>query len=154
MEPVVLLKIDKDNRSYYKDFDAVFEHELNLYQSRIYPNDNSEQLSWYYITHRDKIIGSVWLEKETLESTAVLGIFIADKTCRGKGIGKQAIRQIIGQDAVRMGVQDIHLHVRETNRRAYRCYRSLGFEETGRYIKVNGVSAISMSISVNKILQS
>lgn len=154
MELVELVEINKRNRSFYQTFDRLFETDLNQYQSRIYPNKTAETLKWYYIARETEIIGSVWLEKEQSAPYAVLGIFIADKGCRGKGFGRRAVRLIVERDALEMGIQEIRLTVRENNERAYRCYYSLGFQETGRFVNPAGIPAISMRLPIHPMLQS
>ena len=145
-----LIKLDASNISFYRKFDLAFEENLRNYQSRIYPNEEAEIVNWYYITVEKRIVGSIWLEKEQSKSYAVLGIFIAEQQDRGKGIGKQAIIRIVEQDAVHMGINEIRLNVRENNKRAFNCYFALGFREISRYKKPNGISAITMGLSIDK----
>lgn len=132
-----LIEINKENIGYYKQFDQAYHETLSEFQSRIYPDDGSELIYWYYIKAYDKIIGSVWLEKKVHELCATLGIFIAAVEYRGKGIGKQVIQQIIDIGAKRMQIDEIRLNVRETNVRAIKCYTDLGFIEFKRYKKEN-----------------
>ena len=144
-----LVKIDQDNMDYYRQFDCVYCDKLSEFQSRIYPSDDSEHVNWYYIKVDNNIIGSVWLEKKENESFATLGIFIADAEYRGQGIGKQAIHEIINIDTKAMEINEIRLHVRETNVRAIKCYSDLGFTEFQRYKKENGITVISMKFQVS-----
>lgn len=154
MELVELVEINERNRSFYQTFDLLFEADLNQYQSRIYPNKTAETLKWYDIAWETEIIGSVWFEKEQSAPYAVLGILIADKGCRGKGSGRRAIRLIVKRDAFEMGIQEIRLTVREKNERACRCYCSLGFRETGRFVNPAGIPAISMRLPIHPMLRS
>lgn len=139
---VELIRINSDNFANYQLFDS-FDN-LSEFQSRIYPNEDSEIVNWYYIKVDGNFIGSVWLEKQSHELFAVLGIFIAKEEYRGKGIGKQAIKAIISAHAKDMKVDEIRLNVREKNARAIRCYTDCGFVETQRYKNETGISAISM----------
>ena len=94
-------------------------------------------MRWYHIKADDKYIGAIWLEKNSDEDFSVLGVFIADKIYRNKGIGKSAIEQIIKNDLQYMNTNKILLRVREENEREIRCYKSVGFKENRRYRKDN-----------------
>ncbi len=130
-----LEQVCNENLSHYKEYEKVFEIDLKQYQSRIYPSENAEILRWYHIKTGDKYIGAIWLEKNTNENFAVLGIFIADEFYRNKGIGKSATKQIIKTNSQHMHTNKILLRVREENERAIRCYKSVGFKENKRYPK-------------------
>ncbi len=133
----ILEEVNNDNFSYYTEYDKAFEKELNQYQSRIYPSKDAAFLSWYHIKLRRKYIGAVWLEKCAKDDFAVLGIFIADKKHRNKGIGRRAIKQIIINDLQYFGTKKIVLRVREENEQAIRCYKKVGFKEQRRFQKDN-----------------
>lgn len=135
--------INKSNLYQYKEYEKAYETDLKEYQSRIYPSETAEKLCWYHIKCDNKYIGAVWLEKETENGFAVLGIFIADKAYRNKGIGTKAIRQILKNDLPVLGTDKVILRVRENNKRAIACYKKIGFKETRKYIK-NGMEVIEM----------
>ena len=132
-----LEQVCNENLSYYNEYEKVFEDDLKQYQSRIYPSENAEALRWYHIKTDEKYIGAIWLEKNTNDDFAVLGIFIADELYRNKGIGKAAIEQIIKTDLQHMHTNKILLRVREENEKAIRCYKSVGFKENRRCRKGN-----------------
>lgn len=132
-----LEQICNENMSHYSEYEKVFETDLMQYQSRIYPSENAEVFRWYHIKADTKYIGAIWLEKNTDEAFAVLGIFIADELYRNKGIGKAAIEQIINTDLQYMHTNKILLRVREENERAIRCYESVEFKEKRKYRKDN-----------------
>lgn len=132
-----LEQVCNENMSYYSEYEKAFETDLKQYQSRIFPSESAEILRWYHIKADGKYIGAIWLEKNSDEDFAVLGIFIADKLYRNKGIGKAAIEQIIKTDLQHMHTNKILLRVREENERAIRCYKSVGFKESRRYRKGN-----------------
>lgn len=144
-----LEKVCNENLSYYNEYEKAFETDLKQYQSRIYPNENAEILRWYHIKTDEKYIGAIWLEKNSDEDFAVLGIFIVDELYRNKGIGKSAIEQIIKNDLQYMNTNKILLRVREENERAIRCYKSVGFMENRRY--TNGNLNVIEMIRVEKI---
>lgn len=127
--------ICNENMSHYSKYEKAFETDLKQYQSRIYPSETAEVLRWYHIKADEKYIGAIWLEKNTNEDFAVLGIFIAGELYRNNGIGKAAIEQIIKTDLRYMHINKILLRVREENERAIKCYKSVGFKENKRYPK-------------------
>lgn len=135
--------INKSNLNQYKEYEKAYETDLKEYQSRIYPSETVEKLCWYHIKCDNKYIGAVWLEKETENDFAVLGIFIADKAYRNKGIGTKAIQQILKNGLPVLGTDKVILRVRENNKRAIACYKKSGFKETQRYTK-NGIDIIEM----------
>lgn len=134
-EKIFLESVCNENLLCYKQYEKAFETDLKQYQSRIYPLENAEHLRWYHIKTNEKYIGAIWLEKNTGDDFAVLGIFIANELYRNKGIGKAAIEQIIKTDLQYMGTNKILLRVRAENERAIRCYKSVGFKENRRYEK-------------------
>lgn len=138
-----LEKICESNLYRYKEYEKVYETDLSEYQSRIYPSETAEKLCWYHIKYDNNYIGAVWLEKETENDFAVLGIFICDKAYRNKGIGTKAIQQIFKNDLSVIGTDKVILRVRESNKRAISCYKKSGFKETQRYTK-NGIDIIEM----------
>lgn len=148
-----LIAVSAENLKWYGVFEAKYDTCLKEYLSRIQPYgaEEFEQMAqaglllWDYILLDGKPIGSVWLEKGSKDAeSAVLGVFIADESCRGKHIGEEAVRLICRDGAEKLGATSIELHVRPRNIRAIRCYRKCGFEETGRFVKPNGVEVIQM----------
>lgn len=130
-----LEQVCNKNMSHYSEYEKVFETDLKQYQSRIYPSESAEIFRWYHIKANKKYIGAIWLEKNANDNFAVLGVFITDELYRNKGIGKAAIKQIIKTDLQYMHTNKMLLRVREENKRAIRCYKSVGFKENRRYIK-------------------
>lgn len=128
-------QVCNENISHYSEYEKAFETDLKQYQSRIYPSESAEIFRWYHIKANKKYIGAIWLEKNANDNFAVLGVFITDELYRNKGIGKAAIKQIIKTDLQYMHTNKMLLRVREENKRAIRCYKSVGFKENRRYIK-------------------
>lgn len=145
---ITLEKISEDNRAEYSNFEI--KTDLSNYQSRIRPKEDIDIVGWYYIIFENKPIGSIWLEKKTGDSFAVLGIFIADESYRGRGFGKQAIKRIIELEQPLMDIAEVRLHVRMSNLRAAACYKSCGFYKFDRYEKSDGVSVISMKKTIRR----
>lgn len=142
-----LEQVSNENLSYYSGYEEAFDRDLKQYQSRIYPIKETQHLRWYHIKTDDKYIGAIWLEKALSDDFAVLGIFIADKEFRNKGIGTQAISEIIKNDLPYMQTNKILLRVRAENERAIKCYSKVGFIETRRYEK-DGLNVIEMMYEV------
>ena len=147
------VEINKDNIHWYCKFEKNFRDELYIFQSRIYPHNSDffvpliEQglLKWSYMFYGGKIIGAVWLEKEHPSlRTAKLGIFIADKEMRNKGIGTKAITRYINENRKAMKLTEVTLNVRTENIRAIRCYEKCGFVCEQRYEKADGTKVMSM----------
>ena len=142
-----LEQVCNENLSYYSRYEEAFETDLKQFQSRIYPIKYAQYLRWYHIKADNKYIGAVWLEKSLNDDFAVLGIFIADKDYRNKGIGTKAIDSVIKNDLPYMHTNKILLRVRAENERAIKCYNKSGFIETRRYEK-NGLNVIEMMYEV------
>ena len=132
------------NRERYRRFDAVYDQQLRQYQSRIRPDEQADRLAWYLIRVDGRDAGGIWLEKASGEEQAVLGVFLADPDCRGKGIGSWAIRTVLEQDLPRLGAAGAALRVRKGNARAIACYEKCGFVPAREYRKENGLEVIEM----------
>lgn len=60
------------------------------------------------------------------------GFVIVDDTIRGKGYGKQMLKLAVKYAFEILMVEKITIGVFENNEPAYHCYRSVGFQDTGR----------------------
>lgn len=116
-------------------------NELYLYLSHSRPrylrelNPEAERHTLFYlIKSDDKIIGATWLEDIT-DKDAKLGIYIAEKEYRGRGIGREVIEILTDIAFNKMKIEKVYLNVRETNINAIRCYKRCGFEITDTYAK-------------------
>lgn len=139
-----LIPIDKENRDFYQKFEN--SEDLSLYMSRIYPDYESSYLKWMYIEENQRYVGSIWLEGKDIH-LAKLGIFIAEPTYRDKGIGKQAIQQMITM-AKNDGIHVITLNVRVENVRARKVYTICGFKIKKKFRKENGIDVFSMELEL------
>ncbi len=145
--------INKDNVHWYCEFQKDFENELKYFMSRIYPNHSdffvpmieNGLLKWSYLFYGGRIIGAIWLEKEqsTLR-TATLGVFIAEKDMRSRGIGERAINRFIQANQKAMNLVEITLDVRKENIRAIKCYEKCGFVCEQEYEKADGTKMMRM----------
>ena len=136
--------VDKENRDFYQNFEN--SEDLSPYMSRIYPDYESSYLRWMYIEEDQRYVGSIWLEGIDIHLIK-LGIFIAEPAYRDKGIGKQAIQQMITM-AESDGIHKIALNVRAENVRARKVYTACGFKIKKRFRKENGIDAFFMELEL------
>jgi len=150
---IELEQITKENLHDCKAFETAYDDHLKVYMSRLHPNSHEEfdrltkagLLRWYYIIVDQKRVGSIWLEKsEITDDSAVLGLFIDDDRCRGKGVGKYVIEHIIDKNAGELNLAKVILRVRFNNPRAIRCYEKCGFHETNRKVGSTGIVGLTM----------
>lgn len=117
---------------------------MSLEGERKYLTDNSNPEATFAIVtlEEDKLIGTVGLEDiNSVNRSAVLGIFIGDDKYRSKGYGTEAIRLLLDYGFNYMNLHSIKLNLMSANERAYKCYSKCGFKETGRIrenVFVNG----------------
>lgn len=137
---MILIDITNENLISYKQFENCFDN-LSPYLLRIYP-DLDTKIKWCYINVDNKNIGSVWLEKVDV-NTVKLGFFIADEKYRNKGYGTLAIKKIICF-AKDLGYKSVVLNVGISNIKAFNVYQNIGFKETKRFTKSNGIDVIQM----------
>ena len=84
-------------------------------------------LYWYVIVHDDVDVGTVWVELPRGAGEAVLGVFLGDATCLGKGIGTSAVELALAEFRDSHPDLPVTLRVRRSNARAIACYRRVGF---------------------------
>ena len=75
-------------------------------------------------------VGNIYLT-DIGGGSATYHIFVGDKNYWGKGIAREASRQIIDYGFNELHLDKIVLEVRKLNERAVKLYRSLGFTPTG-----------------------
>lgn len=89
---------------------------------------DTSRVCWFIIEEDIRDIGSVWLEKDSSESDAmILGIFILAEQYRGKGIGSDSIKEAIRISKQRIVFRNVRMNVRKSNLRAIHCYEKCGF---------------------------
>lgn len=64
-----------------------------------------------------------------------LGMAIAERAYRGRGLGKEALRAFLGYLFDGLGFQSVQLHTLEWNSRARKTFESVGFRATARVIR-------------------
>ncbi|HMK91726.1 MAG TPA: GNAT family N-acetyltransferase, partial [Thermoleophilia bacterium] len=85
-------------------------------------------LLWYVVVAEGREVGTVWVERCAAQDDPRLGVFLGDPSDFGRGIGREALRLAIAESRIAFPEKPITLHVRQTNQRAVRCYRAVGFE--------------------------
>lgn len=97
-------------------------------------NDNylecQKTQNFYPFTLEDegKIIGHLILRNPGEDKRMVrLGFIIVDRSIRGKGYGKKLINEAIKYAKEELGAKEINLGVFTSNKSAYECYKSVGF---------------------------
>jgi len=90
---------------------------------------------FYLIWLSGKYVGATWLEEIT-DHDAKLSIYIADPSCRGQGVGDQAIQVLVGKAFNELNLNSVYLNVRCGNERAVKCYKKNGFEIAEEYSNI------------------
>jgi len=113
-----------------------FAHPLKLSQLMAqYPKgiNSPEAGAFIYMIYKDSLqgecIGTVqFLGMDAAAKTSYLGRFlIKDENLRGRGYGKQALREMLRIGFEEFGLEVIKLNVFDFNLRAIRCYEDVGF---------------------------
>jgi RimJ/RimL family protein N-acetyltransferase len=121
--------------------------------------------TWIEKTNSDKnqlVMGIFYFEKELIgivrlmyidwiNRSTELGIYIAQKNFRGRGIGKKVTKSILNYAFSYLNLNKVYLKVAENNLPAYKCYESVGFIKCGVlknhfWIHNNYVNAVIMEI--------
>jgi len=104
-----------------------------------------EAETWLKKTNSDKnqlMMGVFYSEKELIgivrlmyidwiNRNAELGVCIAQKDFRGRGIGKKVIKSILNYAFSYLNLNKVYLKVAENNSQACKCYESVGFTRCG-----------------------
>ena len=107
--------------------------ELGTFMSRSAPfafdgtvDQSSSDYRWLVIAADGRDVGTIWLEREPDETSAVrLSIFLGDAAYLDKGIGRQAIDLTLCRSW--FDFKRVRLNVRPVNARAIACYKASGF---------------------------
>jgi RimJ/RimL family protein N-acetyltransferase len=117
-----------------------------IYQPFDFPKrSQAEHYAWFTDRARDparrlctiegpsgQVIGSLTLREMNNGQSARLGITLGADFL-SQGLGTEALRLFLDHYFGSMGFSRLNLDVATTNLRAIRCYRRLGFKETGRH---------------------
>lgn len=100
-------------------------------------HDTSNKNVYFAIEENDSetFIGYFTLQKiDVVNRNAMAGIVIADKNCRGKGLGKEIMQTGMEYGFNFLGLKKISVQVVEGNTSAIKLYKNLGFETEGTLI--------------------
>ena len=85
------------------------------------------------VSNEDKLLGNCSLfDIDFINGSATVGIFIGEEENRGKGLGSEALKLLIGYGFDYLNLNNIMLTVYSFNNRAIKCYKKVGFKEIGR----------------------
>jgi RimJ/RimL family protein N-acetyltransferase len=98
-----------------------------------YHSTASNEVFWIIADSTDRAVGHVGLYKiDHRIRSAEFAILLGDSTIQGKGLGRSCTRYMVQYGFQQLNLNRIALEVLESNERALRLYRSLGFREEGR----------------------
>ena len=87
----------------------------------------------WVVEHAGSFLGEIRLDDlNHHDRRARLAIGFFDERRLGEGLGREAIRLLLGYAFVALGLHRVSLRVITYNERAIRCYRACGFREEGR----------------------
>ena len=161
-----------------RDLERIFRWKNNyelcaLIKAYPLPIARHETEEWFKKNQSDKnqiLLGIFELESKELigivrlmfidwvSSVAELGIFIGDESARGKGIGREATKLILGYAFQGINLRRIYLRVSESNTKALHLYESCGFIKEGvlrEHFWINGQyqNIVLLGILKNEYIQ-
>ena len=160
LSPVCVEDVEKYTR-WLNDFETT---DYTGRSSQIYTKENERkwleegiqnkenQIFGIVDLENDNLLGNCGLHKiNSVNRTAVLGIFIGEKEERSKGYGTETIKLLLDYGFNYLNLHEIQLDVMAFNERAIKCYKKCGFKEYGRrrecvYINGKYYDIISMDI--------
>ena len=114
-------EVFKYTRNTY-DYEIKIDTELEWIR-RVISNPNEYRCAIFV---DDRYVGNIYLT-DICDGCATYHIFIGDKSYWGKGVAREASRQIIDYGFKIINLNRIVLEVRKQNERAIQLYQSLGF---------------------------
>lgn len=91
-----------------------------------------EDVRIFGIREEDRLVGSCQLHSiHPVHRSAELQIRIGADDARGRGVGREALRQLVQYGFDELDLHRIYLHVFATNERAIRLYERAGFRREG-----------------------
>lgn len=92
----------------------------------------SEDVRIFGIREDGRLVGSCQLHSiHPVHRSAELQIRIGAKDARGRGVGREALEQLLRYGFDKLDLHRISLHVFSTNERAIRAYEHVGFRREG-----------------------
>ncbi|MCW5913695.1 MAG: GNAT family N-acetyltransferase [Chitinophagaceae bacterium] len=102
---------------------------------KVLSNKNERRFAIYY---QEIYVGNIYLTSIT-EYDAYVGLFLGDPNFHGKGVGIEALSQVLEFATQHLHLKNIYLRVKKENTPAFRLYSKVGFEiieEMKEYFKM------------------
>jgi len=129
------------------------ESESRLRFSKLLSDRNS--LAMAIVTQDGRLIGDIELTEIAWRSgDAELVVRIGDPDCRGRGMGADAVRAMLGAAFDRLNLARVYLRVCADNRRAIRCYLKCGFRREGVVRRKLGPNGEARQVVLMTIMRS
>ena len=115
----------------------VFQDELTIETHKNWLNDHvtsGKAVQFIIVTEDLGDIGSVYLrDVDHKNQKAEFGIFIGEKSARGKGFGTEATRLILEYAFCKLNLNKVYLRVFPDNIGAIKSYKRAGFTQEGYF---------------------
>ncbi|NJB84225.1 GNAT family N-acetyltransferase [Wenyingzhuangia aestuarii] len=138
---------------------AIFTFPLTIEQLNEYVN-NEQRLSFKVINlNNGNVIGHAEISPSEEENTVkICRILIGEKNQRGKGYGKEIIKQLLDKSFNELNKEKVELNVFDWNICAIKCYENIGFKINSSKTSISIVNgkkwkAINMQILKNNLKQ-
>lgn len=95
-------------------------------------SDKNQYLFGIYAKGKSSAVGLARLMFiDWINSNAELGIYIADRKLRGRGLGRESVELLVDFAFRALNLHKVHLRVAESNKTAIELYRRCGFTPEG-----------------------
>ncbi|MHB8693428.1 MAG: GNAT family N-acetyltransferase [Solirubrobacteraceae bacterium] len=150
-------------------FDWINDRELVTLSAPFQPVSREAHDAWFAgVRHRDdmrifgirlldgdQLVGSCQLHNiHPVHRNAELQIRVGAEAARGLGVGTEATHLLLRFGFEELGLHRIYLHVFQTNERALRLYRRVGFREEGLLREAAFVREAWIDVVIMAILNS
>jgi diamine N-acetyltransferase len=131
--PVTIREISKENwrpaaAISVRDDQSRFVATVPYYLALCHYGGEWKPLALY---EADLVAGFAMWARDTEDGSYWIGGFTIDRTHQGRGVGREAMRELIGFLSAKPDCREIALSYHPQNTPARRLYASLGFQETG-----------------------
>ena len=97
-------------------------------------SQNNTQLSGFVLTDGETTVGHLFMQVLN-DGKCKFGLIVVDNTKRGNGYGRQMLEMAFDYAKKVLKATHVTLSVFDNNISAYKCYKNLGFSETGKVIE-------------------
>lgn len=105
----------------------IFTYPLTSTQLVTYLEDDQRYAFKVIETHSGEVIGHAEIYKTKEHSAKICRVLIGDQSFRGKGIGKELIKQLVDYSIAHLNINFVELNVYDWNTAAIKCYEKVGF---------------------------